>query len=66
LQNMEPFLAKLGTLPDDAFPDKNDKIHPWSFLRTYKSPVKESQLEKLSPKGEKDAKVRFCAVSSSV
>lgn len=57
---MEPFLSKLKTLPKSAFPDPADKSHPWAFLRSHKSPVKEKLLEKLSPKGSHDALVRLC------
>lgn len=53
---MQPFIKKLTKLDKSNLP--KDKNHPWYFLRNWKSPLQEKEVEKLSKQGAVDAEVR--------
>lgn len=53
---MQPFIKKLAKLGRSNLP--KDKNHPWYFLRNWKSPLQEKEVEKLSKQGAVDAEVR--------
>jgi hypothetical protein len=50
---MGPFIKKINETDVSKLPENG----PWSFLRTYESPVIEETLEKISDRGKNDAKV---------
>lgn len=50
---MGPFIEKIKGTDASKLPDNG----PWSFLRTYESPIIEETLEKISDRGKNDARV---------
>ncbi|KAK8853162.1 hypothetical protein IAR55_003863 [Kwoniella newhampshirensis] len=51
-QTMGPFIEKIAAMDKDKIPEDGE----WAFLREWKSPIVEENLENLSQRGKKDAK----------
>ncbi|ORX36155.1 histidine phosphatase superfamily [Kockovaella imperatae] len=51
-QTMGPFIEKLAKFDKEKLP----RLGEWSFLRDWKSPLKEDELDELSERGKRDSK----------
>ena len=62
---MGPFIRKIAAMDKAKFPKQGE----WAFLSDWETPIVEANLEHLSERGRKDAKVSFVSrrhVSRSV
>ena len=55
-QTMGPFVEKIYAADPETLPSSG----PWAFLRDWECPINEENLEKVSDRGKKDAKVCLC------
>jgi hypothetical protein len=53
-QTMRPFIEKIAGMDKGKMPSHGE----WAFLRDWETPIVEENLEQLSERGRKDAKVR--------
>jgi acid phosphatase len=52
-QTMDPFIQKIYSMDKDQLPGEGE----WSWLRDWQCPIVEENLEVISDRGKRDAKV---------